>query len=108
MKPIYPNINIPMVGEDGNAFAILGRVKRIMRRAGLSDEEWEGFRIEATCADYGQLLRTVMLWFSVDGDMHKPCDECGTPVKADIHAEELGMCIPCSNEYYDHSEEESE
>lgn len=37
-----------------------------------------------------------------------PCVECGTPVKADIHAEELGMCIPCSNAYYDHSEEESE
>jgi hypothetical protein len=62
----YPHINIPMVGEDGNAFAILGRVKRIMTRAGLPDSEWQEFRAEATSGDYGNLLRTVMRWFEVD------------------------------------------
>ena len=67
--PIYPHINIPMVGEDGNAYAILARVKRIMRRAGLEDSEWESFREEATSGDYDNLLRTVMLWFSVDADL---------------------------------------
>jgi hypothetical protein len=35
-----------------------------------------------------------------------PCDECGTPVDTDIHAEELGMCVECSNKYYDHDGEE--
>lgn len=73
--PIYPHINIPMVGEDGNAYAILGRVKRIMRRAGLEDSEWESFREEATSGDYDNLLRTVMLWFSVDADLDDDYEE---------------------------------
>jgi hypothetical protein len=61
----YPHINIPLVGEDGNAFSILGRVQRIMKRNGLHDEV-ENFRTEATSGDYDNLLVTVMRWFSVD------------------------------------------
>jgi len=33
-----------------------------------------------------------------------PCDKCGEKVLADIHAEELGMCVDCSNEYFTHDE----
>jgi hypothetical protein len=33
------------------------------------------------------------------------CDKCGEPVKADIHAEELGMCVECSHAYFDHEGE---
>lgn len=62
----YPDINIPLVGEDGNAFSILGRVQRIARRAGLTADEIEAFRIEATSGDYNNLLMTVMRWFAVD------------------------------------------
>lgn len=68
MKPRYPEINVPMVGEDGNAFAILARVKQIMARndmTGLYDE----FRAEATSGDYDNLLATVMRWFMVDEGM---------------------------------------
>ncbi len=35
----------------------------------------------------------------------KECDKCGEPVKADIHKEELGMCVECSNAYFDHEED---
>jgi hypothetical protein len=65
MNPKHPEINVPMVGEDGNAFSILGRVKRIMRRAGIEDQ-WDQFYAEATSGDYDQLLRTVMAWFAID------------------------------------------
>lgn len=58
-----------MVGEDGNVFAILGRVKRVMRRAGLPDSEWEAFKAEATSGDYDNALATVMKWFEVDADL---------------------------------------
>lgn len=64
----YPDINIPLVGEDGNAFSILGRVQRIMKRNGLHGE-LEEFRTEATSGDYDNLLRTVMAWFSVDNHL---------------------------------------
>lgn len=66
MNTKYPEINVPLVGEDGNAFSILGRVKRIMRRAGIEDSEWKAFQKEATSGDYDNLLATVMRWFAVD------------------------------------------
>ena len=31
-----------------------------------------------------------------------PCIECLAPVPADIHGEELGLCLPCSNDYWGH------
>ncbi len=31
---------------------------------------------------------------------YKGCDKCNEPVKADIHAEEMGMCIECSNAFF--------
>lgn len=65
MNTKYPDINIPLIGEDGNAFSILGRVSRSMRQNGLADE-WKVFESEATAGDYDHLLRTVMEWFSVE------------------------------------------
>jgi hypothetical protein len=29
------------------------------------------------------------------------CEKCSVPVKADIHKEELGMCVECSHAYFD-------
>jgi len=34
-----------------------------------------------------------------------PCNPCGIAVDTDIHAEELGMCVDCSNEYFTHADE---
>ena len=62
MNTKYPEITITLTGEDGNAFAILGRCYRAMRRAGLH-EEIQSFTDEATSGDYNHLLRTVMAWF---------------------------------------------
>jgi hypothetical protein len=31
-----------------------------------------------------------------------PCVECDAPVNADIHSEELGFCLDCSNDYWEH------
>jgi hypothetical protein len=62
MNTKYPEITVILTDEDGNAFAILGRCRRAMRRAGLS-HEIETFTQEATSGDYYHLLRTVMSWF---------------------------------------------
>jgi NMD protein affecting ribosome stability and mRNA decay len=35
-----------------------------------------------------------------------PCVDCGTMVDADIHAEELGLCLDCSNNFWGHDDEE--
>ena len=63
-----PNVDRPvlvLVGEDGNAFNILGKARRALRLAGRGDE-WAAFEIEATSADYQHLLAVVMKWFEVE------------------------------------------
>lgn len=61
-SPKYPDIHVKLTGRDGNAFAILGAVKRAMREAGISREEQEAFTTEATSGDYDNLLNTAMCW----------------------------------------------
>lgn len=59
-------LTIRLVGEDGNAFAILGRAKKLLERNGLSDL-WPKFQAEATSSDYNHLLMTCFKWFHVEG-----------------------------------------
>ena len=49
-----------LIGVDGNAFAILGRVRQALRRGGESREFIEAFTKEATSGDYNHLLCTCM------------------------------------------------
>jgi len=64
----YPQVKVKLVGEDGNAFSILGRVMRSMEKAGLSEEQRREFFTEATAGDYSHLLQTVMKFVTVDYD----------------------------------------
>lgn len=73
--PKHPEINIELAGQDGNAFSILGRVIRAMRKAGLSNEEIVQFQDEATSSDYENLLITVMEWVSVDEEDDEEDDD---------------------------------
>ena len=66
-EPKYPELRVPLIGHDGNAFAILGRAQRVMRNADL-DNEFHHFHNEACSGDYDHLLRTVMRWFSTDDE----------------------------------------
>ena len=58
----YPHVKVRLSGEDGNAFAILGRVARELRHAGVALEERKKFQAEATATDYNNVLQTVMRW----------------------------------------------
>lgn len=49
-----------LVGEDGNAFAIMGRFKRAARDAGWSAEEISDVLEEAMAGDYDHLLAVMM------------------------------------------------
>ena len=61
-QPRYPDIYIQLSGEDGNAFAILGRTAAALRAAGVPSEEIDAFFAEATSGDYDHLLQTTMRW----------------------------------------------
>jgi hypothetical protein len=64
--PKYPNITVQLLGRDGNAFAILGRVQGAMRRGGVPQDDIKKFMEEATKGDYDRLLTTVMSWVDVE------------------------------------------
>lgn len=64
-KMAKTEIKVKMVGEDGNAFAILGRCRQALARARRLDL-WDEFHKEATSADYNHLLATVCDYFEVD------------------------------------------
>jgi hypothetical protein len=61
----YPEVRVRLSGEDGNAFAILGAVRRGLTRCGVSKEEVERFVREATAGDYDNLIATAMKWVEV-------------------------------------------
>jgi hypothetical protein len=62
----YPEIKVRLVGEDGNAYAIVGRVVQAMRRSGIAPLMIDAFRTEAYGGDYDNLLRTCLEWVSCD------------------------------------------
>ncbi len=64
----YKHIEVDLVGEDGNAFSIIGRVQTAMRRGGCTPEEVTEVLDEMKNGDYDHLLNTVMDTFAVDGE----------------------------------------
>lgn len=64
-EPKYPEVTVRLVGEDGNAFAIIGRVRAALKRAG-HQEAVEEFTKEAQSGDYDHLLQTAMRYVEVE------------------------------------------
>lgn len=65
MTPKHPEITVTLTGQDGYAFAVLGRCRDAARNAGLSEDEIAAFMDEAMAGDYDQLLQTAMRWFEI-------------------------------------------
>ena len=61
----YPNVEVQLSGEDGNAYAIMGSVRRELRKAGVSEAEQEKYMEESMSGDYDNLLVTAMRWVVV-------------------------------------------
>lgn len=64
-EPKYPNVQVQLTGEDGNAFAIMGAVKAALRKAGVSQAEQAEYMKESMSGDYNHLLVTAMNWVDV-------------------------------------------
>ena len=73
----YPHVKVKMIGEDGNAWAIIGRVIEALRQAGVPKSEIDAWRDEATSGSYDDLL--VLVMNTVDIDLEEESDE------ADVH-----------------------
>lgn len=56
----YPNVTVKLIGEDGNAFAIIGAISRALRRE-VSADAAQQYQKEATsCTSYDELLQHAM------------------------------------------------
>jgi len=65
MNTKYPDIEVELSGQDGNAFAIIGRVSKALRRANVPQADQDAFRKEATSGDYDNVIQTAMKWVNV-------------------------------------------
>jgi len=59
-KPI-----VQLIGQDGNTFSIMGRVKQALKSAGADKEYIDKYLSEATSGDYDHLLVVSMEYVEV-------------------------------------------
>ncbi len=71
MEPRF-DIDVKLIGQDGNAFNLMGIVSREMKRAKdpegekmCTQDDVNQFIKEATESDYDHLLSTCMKWVNV-------------------------------------------
>ena len=53
---------LTLVGEDGNAFAILGKAGRVARENNM---DWSKISEEATSGNYDHLIQTMIKYFNI-------------------------------------------
>ena len=62
---MHKHIKINLSKVDGNAFAILGSVKKQAKAQKLSETDWKIIQDKAMSRDYNYLLATIMENFTV-------------------------------------------
>lgn len=63
----YPitDVTVRIINTDGNAHALLGKVRQELRRAGYDSEFIKKFTDEATSGNYDDLLCCIMKYVNV-------------------------------------------
>lgn len=61
----YPKIKVKLTHRDGNAFAILGKMREAFCKHKLPKEEIDNFMKESMSGDYDHLLRTCIAWVNI-------------------------------------------
>ena len=63
-KPDYTP-EVKLVGEDGNAFAVMGKVIKALKKAGADKEYCDEYMNKATAGDYNHLLQATMEYVEI-------------------------------------------
>jgi hypothetical protein len=61
-EPKFPEVVVRLTGEDGNVFAIMGRVEAALKKAGATTEQIKAFCADMAAGDYDDALRAVKRW----------------------------------------------
>jgi hypothetical protein len=66
MKAPHSIPTVKLIDQDGNAFSIMGNIKRALKRAGADKEYIDEYLREATSGDYNHLLNVSMKYVNVE------------------------------------------
>jgi len=61
-----PSFEVTLIGENGNAFSLMGIFFREAKKAGWPKDAIEQVRAEAMSGDYDNLLQTLMKYAEVN------------------------------------------
>lgn len=89
-SPKYPHVVVPLLGEDGNAFFIMGRVSAALKRAGEREAATEYVNAAMSAPSYDDFL-ALTLEYVTEASIQEAEDD------ADIEFEddEDGLCVEC-------------
>ena len=60
------DVEVDLSNSDGNAFMILGKVRKALRQAGATENQLKEFSDDAMSGDYDHVLQTCMKWVEVN------------------------------------------
>ena len=60
------DVKVKLIGENGNAFYILGKVSNALKQAGYDKSFIEEYIKQATSGDYDNLLTTTMAFVEIE------------------------------------------
>jgi hypothetical protein len=89
--------------QDGYKYTNILELHGALALDGDFKVEWylENNELTARRWSHDEPVGTGLFTFTV----YRSCDKCGEPIEKDIHIEEMGMCVDCSNKYFDHEGE---
>lgn len=61
----YPEITVTLLGTDGNAFALISKVRSALRHGNVHANEIRSFTTEAMAGDYDHVLQTILATVNV-------------------------------------------
>jgi len=65
MQVKYPEIEVQLSGNDGNAYSIMGAVSKALKRAEVPQIEIDQYINRSTSGDYDYLLQTAASYVTI-------------------------------------------
>jgi hypothetical protein len=62
---LFPDVEVQLSGQDGNAFFVIGKVAVALKQGGASKEDVRAFKNDALSGDYDHVIQTCMKWVTV-------------------------------------------
>jgi len=65
-NPLFPNIKVHLIGQDGNIFLIISKISKALKNNGVSSTDRSQFFNEVTgCNSYTEALNKCCKWVAI-------------------------------------------